>query len=234
MTDHATETAVQSSREPSASRDAIARSPVHQQHAKLGATFRREGPFELPAMYGDLVGERKAIREGLAVADVTARAKVDLRGPVDEVLGRLPSAPDLLRVRLSAQWALLLSGPATGEAYLRAAEAAVGSQGMATDATSIYAGFILAGLRVDDLLGRLTAFNVASLKPGAAIGTQVAKIAGILVSSASPVSGGQGRGCEILVPSEYGRYLWESLMQTGHPFDIRPVGWDALRAEGWS
>lgn len=209
----------------------VARSPVHHLHEQLGATFRREGAFDLPAAYGDPDGERRAIRAGLAVADVSARSKVDLRGPVDDILPRLPSAPDLLRARLSAQWALLLSGPATGDGYLRAAEAAAGVEGMATAATSVYAAFALAGPRVPDLLARLTAFDVASLPAGAAAGTQLARISAILI--ASPASA-PWKGIELVVPSEYGRYVWETLLRAGHTLEARPVGWDALLAEAWS
>jgi glycine cleavage system aminomethyltransferase T len=214
---------------PGATIQPVMRSPVHHQHEKLGARFRREGAFELPSGYSDLAAERRALIEGLAIADVTARAKVDLRGEVDAMLTRLPQAPDLHRARLSARWALLLGGPSSGDAYLEAAEAAASGSGMATDATSIYAGFALAGPLVVDLLSRLTSFDVASLTPGAAVGTQLAKISAILLSSPAPF-----RGYEILVPSEYGRYAWESFFKVGHALGARPVGWDALRAEGWS
>lgn len=207
----------------------VARSPVHHLHEKLGATFRREGAFDLPAAYGDPEGERRAIREGLAVVDVTARGKVDLRGPVDDVLARLPSAPDLLRARLSARWALLLSSPARSDACLRAAEAAAGAEGMATSATSLYAAFALAGPRVPDLLARLTAFDLGSLPAGAAAGTQLARISAILLRRDLPLP-----VIEVLVSSEYGRYAWETLLQAGHTLEARPVGWDALLAEGWS
>lgn len=207
-------------------RDAVGRSPAHHLHAARGARFRREGPFEVVATYGDLEAERRATRDGLAIADVTGRRMVDVRGPIDEILGRLPLAPDLRRARISSRWAILISAPDSGDTYLRAAEASASPLGMATDATSLYASFRLAGPRAGDLLARLTAFDVRSLEAGAATGTQLAKISAILI--AIPAGDGVGRGYDVLVPSEYGRYAFETLLQAAHGLDARPCGWDAL------
>ena len=202
----------------------IARSPVHHLHRQLGASFRRAGAFEVPAGYGDPEAERRAIREGLALADVSARSKIDLRGAVDAAQARLQTGPDVLCARLSGEWALLLGGPEGGAALVEAARTALDGGGIAWDATSVYAAFALAGPRVLDLLARLTAFDAASLPAGTAAAARLAKIPAILLASSSS----PWKRVELLVPSEYGRYAWEALLQAGHPLDARPVGWDAL------
>ena len=62
------------------------RTPNARIHEGLGATMALEGDWELPVSYGDEDAERSAIRDGLAIADITARGKIDARGEVDGVL----------------------------------------------------------------------------------------------------------------------------------------------------
>jgi glycine cleavage system aminomethyltransferase T len=198
-------------------------------HALAGAAFLEEGGWEVPAAYRQPAAERKAIRDGLAICDVTARAKVDLRGPIDEILGRVPQAEGRITARLSSRWALLLSMPGTLERTLQAAEVAAGDSGLATDATSIYAGFALSGPRSVALMERISPFDVRRLPMEEGTGIQALKVPAVLVRRAAPP------GCfELYVASENGRYAWESLLRLGAPLGIEPVGWDALRAEGWS
>ena len=215
---------------PSSSLRPLMRSPAHAMHAQAGATLVEEGGWEVPAAYGQPAVERDAIREGLAVCDITARAKVDLRGPIDEILARLSPAEGLVSARISGRWALLLSAPGTQAHYLTVGEAAAGETGLATDATSIYAGYAVCGPRALDFMERITPFDVRGLAPGAATGIQALKVPALLVSCPAPLAIGV---FELYVSSEYGRYAWESLLHLGASLDITPVGWDALRAEGW-
>ena len=59
-------------------------------HQGLGATMVSEAGWEMPGSYGDEDAERSAIREGLAIADVTPRGKIDVRGEVDDALATVP------------------------------------------------------------------------------------------------------------------------------------------------
>lgn len=203
----------------------VMRSPVHHQHAVRGARFIRVAGWDLPAAYGTAEAERQLIHEGLVIADITARGKADLRGRVDELPRDLLLPVDAVFARLSPSWALVLTPPGTIDAWLPAAEQAVGRSMMVTDATSVYAGFALLGTQVDDLLSRLTTVEVFGLQPGSAAGMQLAKIPGIVIR--------RDRATEVYVGSEYGRYAWESLLSVGRPLGLQPVGWEALRAEGW-
>jgi heterotetrameric sarcosine oxidase gamma subunit len=207
--------------------DPVKRSPVHRQHAGLGAHFAREAGWEIPAGYGSIEDERRALTEGVALADVTARGKVDLRGDVEPVLRRLETRGHLARI--SARWALALTEPAELEGCLSEAEAAAASgEAMATDATSLYAGFALSGPAAANVLSRLTPFDAARLPQGACAATRVAEVPAILVRPALGVA-----PFEMCVGSEYARYVWESLLEAGADLGLCPAGWEALRAEGW-
>jgi aminomethyltransferase len=222
----------------------VKRSPGHRQHAALGARFVREAGWEVPADYGSVDDERQAVAEGVAVADVTARGKVDLRGDLAAAIpglaGRraLQSGAVLAEgtqdggfhlARVSSRWIMALCRPSSLERTLaHAEEAAADGAAMATDVTSLYAGFALLGPAAAGVLSRLTSFDVGRLPEGACAATRVAEIPGVLVRPAV-----EGSPYEVYVGSEYGRYAWEAILEAGEPLGIRPAGWEALRAEGW-
>ena len=203
--------------------DAVLRSPVHRQHVARGARFVRESGWDLPAGYAAIDAERRIIRDGLALADITARGKADLRGSIGDLRARVPLPEDAVFARLTSTWALVLAPPGAIQGWIPMAEQAAGESTMVTDASSVYAGFVLLGERVDDLLSRLTPVDLSHIEPGVALGAQLLKIPSIVVRG--------DRAVEVYVGSEYGRYAWESLLTIGHPLGLEPVGWDALRAE---
>jgi aminomethyltransferase len=207
--------------------EAIMRSPVHHLHVRLGCRFNREAGWEVPAGYGSIEAERQLIRTGLVIADITARGKADLRGSVDDLRAGVPLPADTTFARLNSSWAMVLGPPGAIKGWMPAAEeASAGGSSMVTDATSVYAAFALSGARVQGLLTRLTAVDLSGVAPGAALGAQLLKIPSIVVLG--------DRAVEVYVGSEYGRYAWESLLTIGHSLHLQPVGWDALRAEGWT
>ncbi len=223
--------------------DPVRRSPVHRHHVALGATFSREAGWELPDGYGDPERERRILREGLGIADISASEKVDIRGAIEDALraltGTVPAVGSIRAVvpskggtsvaRVGRSWALVVGPPALGDGRLAEVTAATaGSPAMATDATGLYSGFVLAGAACTELLSRLTAFDLSQLGPGTCAATRVVEIPGILLRR----SGWEGV-IELYVGSEYGRYAWETVLSVGRPLGVMPVGWRALRAEGW-
>jgi aminomethyltransferase len=224
--------------------DPVKRSPMHRLHAAAGAHVAVDAGWEVPADYGSVDDERQALTEGVAVADVTARGNVDLRGDlgpaVAALAGRRPLESGAVLAegtqdggfhlaRVSSRWALALCRPSSLERTLaHAEEATAGGEAMATDVTSLYAGFALFGPAAVGVLSRLSAFDVGRLAEGACAATRVAELPAILVR---PAVGGSP--FELYVGSEYGRYAWAAILQAGEPLGIRPAGWEALRAEGW-
>jgi glycine cleavage system T protein (aminomethyltransferase) len=206
----------------------VMRSPLTEHHRRLNAELVIEDGWELPRSYGDLERERRAIREGLGIADITSRGKIDIRGNVDSSLARVPQTRGAQLARLSRDWALVLTPAATHKSALHLMEQAAGRTTMVTDATSIYAGIALLGPRVPELLLRLTAVDLAHLTPGHSLVTQMLRIPAILLRRdlAAMV-------VEAYVASEFARYAWDAVFNAGHPLQPEPVGWDALRAEGW-
>ena len=205
---------------------AVRRTPMARIHEGLGATMVSEADWELPASYGDEDAERSAIRDGLAIADITPRGKIDVRGKVD---GALATVPDDTVARLAPGWAMVLTPPGGETAAFGALEAAAGAGTMVTDATHLFAGYALCGPRLPELLARTSGWDPATLEPGAATGAPIAEVRSIMVRRDLSVD-----VLEVYVATELARYVWETLAGVVSSLDGRPVGWQALRAEGWS
>lgn len=206
----------------------VMRSPLSAQHGRLNAQLAMEDGWELPRNYGDVDRERRAIREGLAIADISSRGKIDIRGEVDSSLAQLTQTHGAQLARLGRAWALVLTPAADLDSSFQLMQQSADRATMVTDATSIYAGIALLGPRVPDLLLRLTAIDLVALAPGHSVATQLLRIPGILLRRDLPMM-----VVEAYLPSEFARYAWEGVFAVGHPLEPEPVGWDALRAEGW-
>jgi glycine cleavage system aminomethyltransferase T len=203
----------------------VRRSPVSRMHAALGASLEIEAGWEVPASYGDEATERSTLKETAVLVDVTPRGKVDLRGQIDGAVG---AAGATLCARVADDWALLLTGPGDEEPLLGIVEAASGPGAMVTDATHLYAGFVVGGPLLHEVLARVTSWDPSTLAPRTAAGAPIADVPAVMLDrEASPSL------MEIFVGSESARYVWEVLLDVVRNLGGLPAGWHALRAEGW-
>ena len=70
--------------------DAWRKSPLHDEHIKLGAKMDRFGTWWRPWNYGDHVAEYWAVREGVSIGDVSTLGKMIVSGPdATELLERM-------------------------------------------------------------------------------------------------------------------------------------------------
>jgi glycine cleavage system aminomethyltransferase T len=206
-------------------RTAIRRSAVARLSFRRGAVFVEEAGWELPASYGDDPAERVVIRDRVALADVTARAKIDVRGRVPGSLG-LPEGA--VPAPISPTWTLVFGPPDAEGALLDAIVAATGSGATVTDVTHGYAGFALVGPDVPRVLERATSWDPSTLAPGGAAAAPIVEVPAVIVRRDLPVS-----VVEAYLGVEYARYAWEELSRLVGALGGQPVGWQALRAEGW-
>jgi len=204
----------------------VRRSPLARSHADLGAVFDREAGWELVAHYGDEAAERATLLERVALADVTARGKIDVRGSLEDALS---AAGDVLSARIADDWAVLLCEPGGEEVLLPKVGAAAGSASMVTDATHLFVGFALAGPELPGALARLTSWDPASLAPGEATGAPIGDVRAVVVRRDLPLP-----VLEAYVATEFARYAWETILDAVRRAGGATVGWRALRGEGWS
>ena len=206
-------------------RAAVRRSPAARLATRRGAVFVEEAGWEIPASFGNDAEERAVIRERVGIADITARAKVDIRG---ELPATFPVPPDAIVARISPEWAVVLGVPDAEAALLGALEPLAGPHTMVTDVTHLLAGVAIVGPALPELVERVTSWDLSTLAPGEATGAPIAEVRALLARRdlAVPV-------LEVYVATEFGRYVWESLSATVSGLGGAPVGWQALRAEGW-
>jgi glycine cleavage system aminomethyltransferase T len=202
------------------------RSPVSRLHEQLGVTWEVEAGWQLPASYGDEAAERSSLRSSVAICDVTARGKIDVRGDIDSALD---AAGGELIARIAPEWAMVLTAPGGEDVVVPKLEAAAAPAAMVTDASHLFAGYALCGPQLPDLIARTTAWDPATLKPGAATGASIADVRAVIIRRdlEMPV-------LEVFVATELARFVWETLGGVVSRLDGRPVGWRALRLEGWS
>jgi glycine cleavage system aminomethyltransferase T len=217
----------------------VMRSAAHGSHVELGATFEPRGTWDVPASYGSEPAESEAIRNGLAIADISARGKLHLSGSVDSLLSRMAGAEvEPMRTaaitsggtvaRVARDLALALFEPSAETDALAAIEAELTPDAMATNVTSAMSGFLVAGPMLDQLFARSITVNVEEIQPGRCLAARWAQIPAILVVStvATPM-------VEMYVGSEYGRYAWRTLLELSHKLGGIPVGWKSLESAGW-
>jgi glycine cleavage system aminomethyltransferase T len=187
--------------------------------------FVEEAGWEIPASFGDDASERAAIREGVAIADITARAKVDIRGDLPEEIFAPAGA---IVGRVWRECALVLGEPNAEADLVRAMQPLAGRRTMVTDVTHLFAGFALAGPGVPEVIERTTSWDPTTLARGEATGAPIAEVRAVLVRRdiAAVV-------LEVFVATEFARYVWETLSGIVSGLGGAPVGWQALRAEGW-
>jgi heterotetrameric sarcosine oxidase gamma subunit len=211
-------------------RPPVARTPLHHWHAAHGARFTDRDGWQVVAAYGGAEREAEAPRAGLALADVSAFAKVSLRGPgVSALVERL--APALagtaLACRLTQDHVLVLSnGSQLSTISYQPDRAGDGGRVIRTDVTSAYAGFAVVGPLWEELLRKLTHLDLrpASFPVNSCAETALAGVEALLV-----------RTGELSVPSvrvyvawDLAGYVWERLIEAGRDLAITPLGLDAL------
>ena len=201
------------------------RSPLSAAHARLGGETAIEGGAEFVRSYGDPEAELAIVRDAVGVADVTVRAKIDVRGDVGRTIALFPAG---VVARIAEDWAILCSAPGPVDDRVASMQTAAGASTMVTDVTHLFAGFALAGPLVGEAVARLSSWDPATLAPGHATGAPVADVRAIAVRRE-----GTQEVLELYPAMEFARYVWDELIAVVERLGGAPVGWDALHADGW-
>jgi len=201
------------------------RSPLASIHAAFGSDVTIEGGAEIARSYGDPDRERAVLSGSVGLADVTVMSKIDIRGEVNPALA---SVLDDGVARIAGDWAMVFGAPGSVADRVAAMQAAVGTAAMVTDVTHLYAGFALGGPSLSDALARLTSWDPSGLDVGGATGAPIADVRAIVRRREASVP-----AMEVWVAMEFARYVWRSILEVVERLGGEPVGWDALREQGW-
>lgn len=201
--------------------------------------------WQVPASYD---GERQQSATSLSLVDLSAFAKVSLRGGgvrelVRTSLGNTPAAKPLgvttipgnvLACRLADDHLLLLA--AAPRLELRLADLDLSTSALSADcqvpreglvianATSTYAGFALIGGAIEEMLRQLAAIDVSEkgLPMRSCAQTNLAGVAALLVRAPEL----RLPSVRIYVASDLGEFVWDHLLNAGQRWKITPLGFE--------
>jgi sarcosine oxidase subunit alpha len=211
----------------------VARTPLHHWHQAHGARFVDRDGWQVVAAYSSAEPEAAAARAGLGLADVSAFAKISLRGP--GVRAAFPTlAPgrvalpgeSVLACRLTDDHVLLLApAPVVPPTMQRLAESHHGAV-VRTDVTSAYAGFEAVGPGLEGVLCRLTHLDVrsAALPSDSCAETALAGVEALLVRH----DRGPLPALRVYVTWDLGEYVWGRMLEAGSDMPVTPLGLEAL------
>jgi glycine cleavage system aminomethyltransferase T len=217
---------------------APSRLPLQRWHTSNGARFADSDGWQLPSVYTSVETETAAARTAVALADLSAFAKIRLLGrgadaaarqwigdgplPAPHGVALLQAPSAALVCRLTADHLLLLASTTAPPPLFPFEAPAV----VATDVTCAYASYCLAGPRGEALLHQLTALDVAALPSSGCAETGLASVHAVVV-----------RAPELCVPSvrilvawDVAEYVWETLFDAGRVHGITPLGLDGWRS----
>jgi glycine cleavage system aminomethyltransferase T len=215
-------------------------SPLHFWHAAHGARFRERDGWWLPALYTGVEAEKRVVQTGLAIADVTAFPRVSLRGQgvpalTHVLLGDSPASRPRGVAQLTAPAPALACRPTEDHLLLLATTTVrfpeerlydlYRDHGVVrSDATFAYAGFLLLGPAVENLLRQVTPLDVSpfGLPASSCAQTSLAEVHVLLVRPPGALM-----SVLVHVSWDVAEYVWERLFDAGRPLGITPIGLDA-------
>ncbi|HXN22790.1 MAG TPA: hypothetical protein VOA41_08620 [Candidatus Dormibacteraeota bacterium] len=180
------------------------RSALFHLHQRAGATFVEYHGWELPAFFASPQQERSQVRESVGLADLSHLAKFDLKVKPE-----------------GHCWSL------GADHYLVITEPRLDPPPGATDVTSVYTSFRLAGPRTRDVLNKLTSLNVAdaALPNRSCAQSSLAHVHTIVLREDM----GSIPAFHLLVSREYGESVWEAIVHAGNEFHLCPLGLEAVQ-----
>ncbi len=230
--------------------------PMHDWHVKHGAKMMNAGLWKRPEHYGDPVSEVRAVREGVALIDISTLGKLHLHGPdVPALLERLyvnrwrklgvgrvrygvmlnndgVVMDDGVTACLSDDFYYMTATSSGATAVYEWIESWL-QGGWALDvhvldATELRAAMNITGPCAREVLAKVTEGVDLSREAFPYMNARQATVAGAPALLLRVGFTGE-LGYEIHVPSGFGLQVWEALMDAGKAHDIRPFGVEAQR-----
>jgi heterotetrameric sarcosine oxidase gamma subunit len=206
---------------------------LFNRHRQSGAVWTDHHGWQVPASFTAAGSEAACVRESAGLADLSWMPKFDLKG--HGVRRPLTLGEDAFSWVLGPLHRLVTCEPPARDGVLRRLEAlqAAGSDVSRrppiymTDATSVFAQFLLAGPRSRQVLPKLTSIDVSedSFPNLSCRQTSVAHVGAIILRN----DFGGGPAFHVLVSREYGESVWDAMLHAGHEFHLSPFGLEAQR-----
>ncbi len=235
--------------------DALKRTPLHEEHVRLGGKIVPFAGFEMPVQYPTgITAEHRAVREACGLFDVSHMGEFLIRG--DEALDLIQRISvndaarvevgqaqysamclesggvidDLLVYRFADHWMLVVNAANLGKDWAWVARHAEDFDVEVTDASERTALLALQGPKARELLRPLASIDVDEIRYYRFAEGSVAGVKAVI--SATGYTGEDG--FELYVAAEDAAGLWRTLLDEGSEGGLRPAGLgarDSLRLE---
>jgi len=219
--------------------------PMQAWHAQNGAQTSVVDGWVRVLAYGDPQGEIQATNSDVGICDVSPLSKIDIQGKRSgTLLGDLAGIPLpdiggcaslMLRgcpkpayvARLHSEKYLVLAAAALREELYSRLVSEVRENDCVhpTDVTSAYAAIQLAGPKAAPLLKKLGSAPVDQIRTEHCVQTSTARVWSLVIHHKSR----QGSSWLVLVSRDFGEYVWETVLEAGQEFGIRPFGMSAAQ-----
>lgn len=213
-------------------------SAMYRAQQALGARFKEDAGWRVADVYTSTDDEAARARTAVGLSDVSACGKLGVRGEAIEPLvvkltgrsapavglaswERVNGAPVLL-CRRAADELLLLTAARELSVVADVLEKTIGSVGCvhATDLTAAFAVIDVMGAGLGALLERLVALDLSAVPALGIVQGELARVHVIMVRLDHPTL----PAYRVLVPREYGDFVWKALGEAGHDLGLTPVG----------
>ena len=237
----------------------LRRSPLHERHEELGATFTPFGPWTMPLKYGNELDEHRAVRTSGGLFDLSHMGEIRVRGAragefLDHsLISTLSSVPvgkakysmivdadggildDLITYRLAEDEFLVVPNAGNTDVVWEALqERAAGFDVELANESLDTALIAVQGPQAEQIIADLVAGDdetvVRTMKYYSAAPLTVAGLDTLLART-----GYTGEdGFELYLPNADAPELWDALLNAGSAYDLLPAGLaarDSLRLE---
>lgn len=232
----------------------LKRTPLYQEHLRLGAKMVPFAGYEMPVQYTNLKDEHLNVRSHVGLFDVSHMGEIRVKGPKAlETLSWLTTNDVAKLQRGDAQYSLLPNETGglvddiiiycvePGQEYLVCVNASNKDKDYAwmlahnkgasiTDESDLWGQIAVQGPKALTLLEKVLNFSVSSMKP-----FQWKEIPWKNTTLLLATTGYTGeKGAEIFVPTAAASLLWCALIEQGQDLGVKPIGLgarDTLRLE---
>lgn len=220
---------------------------LHDVHKSLGAEFRESGDIQLPANYGDSLGEYEAVRSNVGIMDLSDRGKLRLSGKehlrflqgmlTNDVIN-LEEGKGMYAAVLTVKGRMLSDMHVYREAESVFLDIEPGLNSKVTDLLKKFRlsykadiedvtddlGLIsVHGPNAAELVTSLSGVDVSGMEELSHLRTHADDTALFIVK----INRTGEEGFDIYTPTRSTEVLWNTLLEKGKEFGVKPIGLDA-------
>ncbi len=219
-------------------------SPIHDRHQDLNARFTLQAGWQIPEIYTTPTEETAALRDHVGLADISALGKLTIKGSkadgiIATYFGESPTKPgdviavkssQLLVAKLTIGEYLILTSPGVEQETAISLEAEIATQNTyvsVIDQTSGLVGLLISGPKSSGVMRKLCALDFDPIDfPNLHVAqSSFAKVrAAIIRHDQKDVP-----TFELYTDRSYANYLWNTILDAGMEFGIKPIGWEATK-----